>query len=117
MHVASVTPQRRREVGATILDAAFESVSHSRRVLRTGGSGHSDLPSRYPDIDPHVLADALARAQDLEEIAIELADANRVQRHDGSGPPLNQETLAARCPGFSDESYFWAIEDGFKLTI
>jgi hypothetical protein len=104
------------EMGATVLDAAFESVSHSLRVLRSDGAEGGNLQSRYADVDPQLLADALARAHELEEVAIEMAGANRGPRSDGSGPPLNRETLAARCPGFSDESYFWAMEDGFQLT-
>jgi hypothetical protein len=32
------------------------------------------------------------------------------------GPPLNELTLAERCPGFSSTSYYWAINDGYVLT-
>ena len=29
---------------------------------------------------------------------------------------LDAQTLAERCPGFSAESYLWAVNDGFTLT-
>ena len=62
------------------------------------------------------VADAFAAARRLEEVAIELADADRGPGDGRRGPPLTREALAARCPGFSDESYGWAINDGFVRT-
>ena len=35
-----------------------------------------------------------------------MADKARGPQNDNSGPPLNDQTLAARCPGFSNDSYF-----------
>lgn len=76
----------------------------------------AELKRDFPDAAPAALEDALARARHLKKVAIEMADLARGPKNDLTGPPLNQQTLAARCPGFSSESYLWAVNDGFILT-
>jgi hypothetical protein len=95
-----------------LLDAAFRLVSHS---LVAGYGMPPDLKSQFPYEEPHVLQDALAQARRLEEVAIELAEAARGPANDHR-EPLNAQLLSERCPGFSGESYSWAINDGYTLT-
>jgi hypothetical protein len=45
-----------------------------------------------------------------------MADAARNQPSGPSGPVLDVQALVERCPGFSGESYSWAVNDGFILT-
>lgn len=97
-----------------LLDAPFRLVSHS--FVTTNASPLSELGRQYSHADPQILQDALARAQRLEEVAVEMAELERGTGSNHSGVPLNEQTLAERCPGFYSESYFWAINDGFTLT-
>ena len=106
-----------------LLDAAFRLVSHSItsiearfHPLTTDEARVAELMRQFPDADAQALQEALARAHRLEEVAIEMADTARNQRQSQSGPMLDTQVLAERCPGFSDESYSWAINDGFTLT-
>jgi hypothetical protein len=106
-------------VDTALLDAAFRLVSHS---LTSGGSLRSDdarlaeLRRQFPRSDAQALQQAYARARQLEEVAIEMADADRGPGDGRRGPPLTRQVLAERCPGFSDECYGWAVNDGFILT-
>jgi hypothetical protein len=45
-----------------------------------------------------------------------MADAFRGKEDGHHGPELSREALAERCPGFSDVSYGWAVNDGFAQT-
>jgi hypothetical protein len=107
----------------TLLDAAFRLVSHSVtsvdarfHSLTTDEARLAELRRQFPQADAQVVQEAFARAQRLEEAAIEMADTARDQRKGLSGPVLDAQALAERCPGFSGESYSWAINDGFTLT-
>jgi len=104
-------------------DAAFRLVSHSCIVqearsppLTTDDARLAELRQQFPEVDSRIIKDAYACAQRLEEVALEMADLARGPRNDNSGPPLNEQTLAERCPGFASECYFWAINDGYVLT-
>jgi hypothetical protein len=106
-----------------LLDAAFRLVSHS--IISIEGRVHplttvearlAELGRQFPHADAHTIEEAHARAQRLEEVAIEMADEARNQRTSESEPLLDAQALAERCPGFSGESYHWAINDGFTLT-
>jgi hypothetical protein len=106
-----------------LLDAAFRLVSHSItsqearfHPLATNEARLAELRSQFPQLDARALKEAYARAQRLEELAIEMADADRGPGDGRSGPPLTRLTISERCPGFSDESYEWAVNDGFTLT-
>ena len=106
-----------------LLDAAFRLVSHSLTVqearfhpLTTDEARLAELRRQFAGADPQALKDAYARAQQLEEVAAEMADVARGPKTDNSAPSLNEQTLAERCPGFSSASYLWAINDGFILT-
>ncbi len=97
-------------------DAVFRLVTHSQvtidanfRAPRTDEARLAALRVQFRDARPEAIAEALERARLLEETAIEMADAFR-------GPELTRETLAERCPGFSDESYGCAVNDGFTAT-
>jgi hypothetical protein len=110
-------------VETALLDAAFRLVSHSVSVqearspaLTTDDARLAELRKEFPEVDSQVLKHAFAWAQRLEQVALEMADLARGQRNDNSGPPLNGQTLAERCPGFSSESYSWAVNDGYHLT-
>ncbi|MGI8977665.1 MAG: hypothetical protein ACR2FY_00415 [Pirellulaceae bacterium] len=98
----------------SLLDAAFRLVSPS--LSATDADPLGQLRLQFPSAGSQILQDAHARAKRLEEVAIEMADLARGPSNDHSGPPLNEQTLAERCPGFSGESYHWAINDGFTLT-
>ena len=74
------------------------------------------LRVQFPDEDRSTIATAYARAVELEETAIAMADASRGPADGRHGPEFNRETLRARCPGFSEESYMWAVNDGFTET-
>src|SRR4051812_36352695 len=107
----------------TLLDAAFRLVSHSLRardeaavLLATDEARLSVLRGQFPAADPKAVEDAFAPARRLEETAVELADADRGPGDGRRGPPLTRETLAERCPGFSTETYGWAVNDGYTLT-
>src|SRR5262245_35741453 len=97
-----------------LFDAAFRLVSHS--LFAAAQAPLSELKRQFPDTDLPTLQDALVQAQRLEDTAIEMADLARGAGKDQAGPALNEQMLAERCPGFSSESYFWAINDGFTLT-
>jgi hypothetical protein len=106
-----------------LLDAAFRLVSHSITVLEarihplTADEARlAELRRQFPQPDAQTLQEAYVRAQRLEEVAIEMADAVRNQQKEQSDPILDVQVLAGRCPGFSSESYFWAVNDGFILT-
>jgi small-conductance mechanosensitive channel len=106
-----------------LLNAAFRLLSHSVtkqvarfNLLTTDDARLTELRKQFPESDPQTLKEAHTRAQRLEEVAIAMADLARGPRNDNSGPPLNEQTLEARCPGFSSESYVWAINDGYVLT-
>jgi hypothetical protein len=106
-----------------LLDAAFRLVSHSItsiesrfHALTTDEACLAELRRQFPQFDAQALKEAYAHAQRLEEIAIEMADAERGPGDGRRGPPLTQLTLSERCPGFSDESYGWVLNDGFTLT-
>ena len=106
-----------------LLDAAFRLVSHSLTAqearfypLTTVDARINELGKQFPESDLQTLKEADSHAQRLEEVAIAMADRARGPQNDNSGPPLNEQSLAARCPGFSSESYFWAINDGYVLT-
>ena len=106
-----------------LLDAAFRLVSHSLTMqearfqpLTTDDACLHELRKQFPASDLQTLKEAHVRARRLEEAAIDMADKARGPQNDDSGPPLNEQTLAARCPGFSSESYYWAINDGYVLT-
>ena len=106
-----------------LLDAAFRLVSHSItsiearfHALTTDEARLAELRRQFPQLDAQALKEAYALAERLEEIAIEMADADRGPGEGHRGPPLTQLTLSERCPGFSDESYGWAVNDGFTLT-
>jgi hypothetical protein len=105
------------------LDAAFRLVSLTLAILdvpnnppETDETEWDELHGQCPDADPRALDDALDRAYRLQAVAVGLADRERGPRNDGSGPPVTAELLAEYCPGFSAESYRWAIHDGFLLT-
>ena len=85
-------------------------------ALRTDEARVAELRRQFPQADAQALQEAYTRAQELEHVAIEMADTARNQRKGQSGPVLDAQVLAERCPGFSDESYSWAINDGFTLT-
>jgi hypothetical protein len=70
---------------------------------------------QFPQADAQAVQEAYVRARRLEEAAVEMADMARNQKGQ-SGPVLDAQALAERCPGFSAESYSWAINDGFTLT-
>jgi hypothetical protein len=106
-----------------LLDAAFRLVSHSitsreARIhpLTTHEARVAELRRQFPQAQAQVLEEGYARAQRLEEAAVEMAHTARNQRKGQSEPVLDARALAERCPGFSDESYSWAINDGFTLT-
>jgi hypothetical protein len=106
-----------------LLAAAFRLVSHSItsiearfHPLTTDEARVAELRRQFPQADAQALQEAYARAQRLEEVAIEMADTARNQGKGQSGSVLDAQALAERCPGFSDESYTWAINDGFTLT-
>jgi hypothetical protein len=106
-----------------LLDAAFRLVSRSItsiearfHSLTTDEARLAELRRQFPQTDVQAVQEAYARAQRLEEVAIEMADGARNQRKGQSEPVLDAQALGARCPGFSGESYFWAINDGFTLT-
>jgi hypothetical protein len=106
-----------------LLDAAFRLVSHSiasmearSPALTTDEARVAELRRQFPHADAQALQEADARARRLEEVAIEMADTARNQWKGQSGPALDAPALAERCPGFSGESYSWAINDGFVLT-
>ena len=106
-----------------LLDAAFRLVSHSitsieteLRPPTTDETRLAELRRQYTQTDAQTVRAAYARAQRLEELAIEMADTARNQQVDQSGPVLDALALAQCCPGFSGESYSWAINDGFTLT-
>jgi hypothetical protein len=107
----------------TLLDAAFRLVSHSitsvearSPALATDQARLAELKRQFPQADAQSLQEAYARARRLEEVAIEMADTARNQRQGQAGPTLDARALAERCPGFSEECYSWAINDGFTLT-
>jgi hypothetical protein len=104
-------------------DAAFRLVSRSLvnidANLRAPGTDDARLAAlrvQFPDADPGEIAGAHDRALRLEETAIRMADAFRGPGDGRHGPPLTRETLAELCPGFSEESYGWAVNDGFTET-
>ena len=104
-------------------DAAFRLVSHSQvtidanfRAPRTDEARLAALRVQFRDASPEAIAEALERARHLEDTAIQMADAFRGPGDGTHGPPLTRETLAERCPGFSDASYGWAVNDGFTQT-
>ena len=106
-----------------LLDAAFRLVSHSITsiearfpALTTEEGRLAELGRRFPQAGARAIQEAFARARRLEELAIDMADAARNQSGGPSGPALDAQALAERCPGFSGESYTWAINDGFSLT-
>jgi hypothetical protein len=106
-----------------LLDAAFRLVSHSItsiearfHSLTTDEARLAELRKQFPQTDAQAVQVAFARARRLEEVAVEMADAARNQRKDQSGPVLDAQALAECCPGFSGESYSWAINDGLTLT-
>jgi hypothetical protein len=104
-----------------MLDAAFRMVAHTNREqqfcwITTDGERLGELRRQFPAADPQVLEDANTRARQLSDVATEMADLARGPRNDGAGLTLNEQTLAARCPGFSDEIYAQAISDGYMLT-
>jgi hypothetical protein len=106
-----------------LLDAAFGLVSHSitsaeARVhpLTTDEARLGELRKQFPLANGQALKEAYARALQLRAVAIELADADRGPGDGRRGPSLTRQVLAERCPGFSDESYGWAINDGFIST-
>jgi hypothetical protein len=110
-------------VDTALLDAAFRLVSHSitsiegpSHPLTTDEARMAELRRQFPQADAHALREACARAWRLEEVAIEMADVARNQRDSESGQVLDARALAERCPGFSGESYSWAINDGLTLT-
>ena len=99
-----------------LLDAAFRLVSHSlsagggvRWPSATDAARKTELRRLFVAGDFGVALDAAHR---LEKFAIELAEAHRGQ----SGEALSPRSLADRCPGFSRQSYEWAINDGLVLT-
>ena len=103
-------------------DAAFRLVSHSQvtidanfRAPRTDEARRSALRVQFRDARSEEIAEALERARLLEDTAIQMADAFRGPG-DGRTAELTRETLAERCPGFSDASYGWAVNDGFTAT-
>lgn len=104
-------------------DAAFRLISHSRiavdantRALRTDEARLDALGVMFPHAVPKEIAEAQERAMRLVATAIEMADIFRGPGDGHRGPPFTCETLAERCPGFSDETYDWAINDGFTET-
>lgn len=104
-------------------DAAFRLISHSLMVVdanirapRTGETRLAALRVLSPDAAPKEITEAHERALRLEATAIEMADGFRGQGDGRHGPPLTRETLAEKCPGFSDETYGWAVNDGFTET-
>ena len=104
-------------------DAAFRLVSHSQVTIdanfhgpRTDEACLAALRVQFGDARPEAIAEALERARLLEDAAIQMADAFRGPGDGTHGPPLTRETLAERCPGFSDASYGWAVNDGFTQT-
>ena len=106
-----------------LLDAAFRLVSHSVTSiearfpdLTTDESRLAELGRQFPQADAQAVREAYARARRLEEVAVDMAHAARNQGGGPSGPVLDVRALAERCPGFSGESYMWAINEGFTLT-
>jgi hypothetical protein len=106
-----------------LLDAAFRLVSWTLASLdarinppATDDARRAELHRQFPDADPRALDDALDRAYRLLTVATELVDRQRGPRNDLSGPEVTLELLAEHCPGFTAESYRWAINDGFLLT-
>jgi hypothetical protein len=107
----------------TLLDAAFRLVSHSLQAqdaravpLLTDEARLAELRRQFPQADARAVAEAYARARRLEDTAVALADAAHGPGDGRRGPPLTWQALAERCPGFSDASYGWAVNDGFILT-
>lgn len=108
-------------MSTALLDAAFRLVSHSLMCQDTSIRSHNTdaarlfaLSVQFPGVGYDEIAAAHGRAHQLEETAVALADGGAGDGH--GGPALTRESLAERCPGFSDESYGWAINDGFILT-
>ncbi len=106
-----------------LTDAAFRLVSHSLEKERSGIQPFASdetrlmaLRQQFPSVDPVVIAESYAQAVELGETAIQLADAEQGSGNGIKGPPLISTVLAARCPGFSEETYYAAINDGFVLT-
>jgi hypothetical protein len=109
-------------MSTALFDAAFRLVSHSlavqdggTRAPRTADDRLAALRAEFPDADPAAVADAYVRAQLLEAVALALGDADRGSGGSSREPMLSQEVLAERCPGFSVETYWWAVYDGFVL--
>ena len=104
-------------------DAVFLLVAHSQvtidanfRAPRTDEARLAALRVQFRDARPEAIAESLERARLLEETATWMADAFRGPGDGTHGPELTRETLAERCPGFSDESYGWAVNDGLTPT-
>ena len=110
-------------MGTALNDAAFRLVSHSMASvdadIRAPGDDEerrSALRRQFPDVTTEALDAAIALARRLEDLAIELADAHRGPGDGGHGPELDRGVLAEKCPGFSESSYGWAVNDGYTLT-
>src|SRR5437764_630171 len=107
----------------TLLDAAFRLVSHSVQVFEasvkspvTNEGKIAELKRKFPEVEAHAITDAVARALRLEATAIELAAKARYATSDSTQTTFDERTLSVKCPGFSEQSYLWAISDGFTLS-
>lgn len=105
-------------MNTALMDAAFRFFSLSlisqdgTRPPTSKMKRIAELQSQFPETDVSGLENALVCAKRLEETAVEMAELHRSD----NGPALDVETISARCPGFSDASYQWAINDGFMMT-
>src|SRR5262245_37561914 len=103
-------------------DAAFRLVSHSLLSIDANLHAMTDeawvdaLRRQFPGRASREITEALALAQRVEQTALEMANAFRGSADSRKGPPLTREALAEQCPGFSETSYGWAVNDGFIRT-
>ncbi len=101
-------------------DAAFRLISHSlasqdqnNSSPRTEETLCDALSISFPEATADEISAAFVIARSLEDRAIAIAGTLRDGVKDS---PVMQESLAKDCPGFSEMSYFWAVNDGFVLT-
>jgi hypothetical protein len=108
----------------SLLDAAFLILT-SHEFIRTDPlnlyvsiekAQLHELKRQFPEVGAHTVEDAYKYAKRLLEVAIDLAELYRGPRNDYTGPPLYAQTLAERCPGFSNATYDRAVNEGFMLT-
>jgi len=101
-----------------ILDVAFELLL-AREVCMDLARAYVDrdqvriheLKRRFPGVSPEAVEAAYRSANELQDVAITLAD-----QHRSTGAAFDCDILGARCPGFSMKSYAVAVNDGYMMT-